>query len=216
VRRIVAEPLRIWARDDRADWDRRVGEVLDAVGLDADQVGDRRPWEFSGGQAQRIAIARALVLQPRLVICDEPVSSLDASVQAQIINLLATMKERFGLTMLFIAHDLAVVRNVSDRLAVMYLGKLCEIGDADVIYDQPAHPYTAALLESVPSLEREIEAPTLRGEVPSPTAPPSGCRFRTRCPHATQVCVEVEPVMRPAGRDRFVACHHPLIDVAGD
>jgi peptide/nickel transport system ATP-binding protein len=216
VRRIVAEPLRIWARDDRADWDRRVGEILDAVGLDADQVGDRRPWEFSGGQAQRIAIARALVLQPRLVICDEPVSSLDASVQAQIINLLATMKERFGLTMLFIAHDLAVVRNVSDRLAVMYLGKLCEIGDADVIYDQPAHPYTAALLESVPSLEREIEAPTLRGEVPSPTAPPSGCRFRTRCPHASQVCVEVEPVMRPAGRDRFVACHHPLIDVAGD
>jgi peptide/nickel transport system ATP-binding protein len=216
VRRIVAEPLRIWAREDRADWDQRVRDMLDAVGLDPDQVGDRRPWEFSGGQAQRINVARALILHPRLVICDEPVSSLDASIQAQIINLLASMKERFGLTMLFIAHDLAVVKNVSDRLAVMYLGKLCEIGDAEAIYDHPAHPYTEALLESVPRLDRGIEAPPLTGEVPSPTHPPSGCRFRTRCPRATQLCADVEPVMRPAGPDRFVACHHPLVPVDDD
>jgi peptide/nickel transport system ATP-binding protein len=210
VRDIVAEPLRIWRRDQKAAWDEQVRDMLEAVGLDAEQVGNRHPREFSGGQSQRISIARALILDPKLLVCDEPVSSLDVSVQAQIINLFAAMRERFSLALLFIAHDLAVVKHVSDRLAVMYLGKLCEIGSADAIYERPAHPYTRALLESVPSLDRPIEAPHLQGEVPSAIRPPSGCRFRGRCPLATEVCAAEEPVMRPIGPDRFVACHHPL------
>jgi peptide/nickel transport system ATP-binding protein len=210
VRNIVAEPLRIWRRDGDVDRGDRVAAMLDAVGLDAGEVGDRRPYEFSGGQAQRISIARALILEPDLVVCDEPVSALDVSVQAQILNLLQDMKARYGLTMIFISHDLGVVRNVSDRLAVMYLGKLCEIGDADALYTRPAHPYTRALLESVPRLDRVDEAPPLTGEIPSPAAPPRGCRFRTRCPLATPVCAEVEPEMQPVGPDHHVACHHPL------
>jgi peptide/nickel transport system ATP-binding protein len=185
--------------------------MLDAVGLDADVVGDRRANELSGGQAQRICIARALMLRPALLVCDEPVSSLDVSVQAQILNLLEDLKGRYELTLVFIAHDLAVVKNISDRVAVMYLGKLCEIGDVDAIFSQPAHPYTQALLESVPEATTgEIAAP-LKGEVPSPIDPPTGCRFRTRCPRATQLCVDVEPPMRRAGPDQFAACHHPLV-----
>jgi peptide/nickel transport system ATP-binding protein len=208
VRDIVAEPLRMWRRDDRAAWNSAVRDVLDAVGLDADEVGTRRPREFSGGQAQRISIARALVLRPRLLVCDEPVSSLDVSVQAQIINLLASMRRRFNLTMLFIAHDLAVVKNVSDRLAVMYLGKLCEIGDAEGIYERPAHPYTRALMASVPVLDAPPRPPALQGEVPSAVQPPIGCRFQTRCPLATEVCRSEEPMMRAIAPDHFVACHH--------
>jgi peptide/nickel transport system ATP-binding protein len=149
------------------------------------------------------------VLRPRLLVCDEPVSALDVSVQAQIINLLASMQERFDLTLLFIAHDLAVVKNVSDRLAVMYLGKLCEIGDADRVYGHPAHPYTQALLASVPIVGNRTQPPKLQGEVPSATRPPSGCRFRTRCPRATEVCATREPVMERIAADHFVACHHP-------
>ncbi|MGH9032190.1 MAG: ABC transporter ATP-binding protein [Acidimicrobiia bacterium] len=210
VEHIVQEPLQIWRRDRRDEWERDVREVLDAVGLDLDQVGNRRPREFSGGQSQRISIARALVLRPRLLVCDEPVSSLDVSVQAQIINLLASMQERFDLTLLFIAHDLAVVKNVSDRLAVMYLGKLCEIGDADQVYGQPAHHYTRALLASVPQLGASNGASALEGEIPSATRPPSGCRFRTRCPAATELCATQEPVMEEIGPDHFVACHHPV------
>jgi peptide/nickel transport system ATP-binding protein len=210
VRDIVAEPLRMWHKDEQGTWDDAVRGVLEAVGLDPEEVGNRRPREFSGGQAQRISIARALVLRPRLLVCDEPVSSLDVSVQAQIINLLGSMRQRFSLTMLFIAHDLAVVKNVSDRVAVMYLGKLCEIGDAEHVYDRPAHPYTRALMASVPSIDQMPEAPALPGEVPSAVQPPLGCRFRTRCPLATERCEAEEPMMREIGPDHYVACHHAV------
>jgi peptide/nickel transport system ATP-binding protein len=212
VRDIVGEPLRIWRRNAKATWQATVDEMLDAVGLDPEVVGNRFPREFSGGQAQRISIARALVLGPQVLVCDEPVSALDVSVQAQIVNLLESMRSRLALSMIFIAHDLSVVRNVSDRLAVMYLGKLCEIGDADAIYERPAKHYTRALLDSVPRADR-VPAATLDGEVPSSTQPPSGCRFRTRCPRAEGVCAESEPTMRPVGDDHFVACHFPLAPV---
>jgi peptide/nickel transport system ATP-binding protein len=192
-----------------------VREVLEAVGIDPEAAMGRRPHEFSGGQCQRLCIARALVLDPKLIICDEPVSALDVSVQAQILNLLEEMKDRYGLTLIFIAHDLAVVKNISDRVAVMYLGKLCEVGGPDQIYARPAHPYTAALLGSIPvpdPLVRPSEESTLSGELPSPVAPPSGCRFRTRCPKAQDLCAQVEPKMRSVGMGHFVACHFPLVD----
>jgi peptide/nickel transport system ATP-binding protein len=212
IREVVAEPLDIWPDHHDAPREELVAEMLEAVGLDAELMGSKKPKAFSGGQAQRIAIARALMLEPSLLVCDEPVASLDVSVQGQILNLLASMKARYGLTMLFIAHDLAVIKNVSDRLAVMYLGKLCEIGDADEVYERPAHHYTRALLDSVPRLGADHQAPPLGGEVPSPVHPPSGCRFRTRCPAATEICAVEEPLMRPVGDDHFVACHHPLVE----
>jgi peptide/nickel transport system ATP-binding protein len=210
---IVAEGLDIWNVGDRASRDTRVGEMLAAVGLDPDTARNRRPHEFSGGQCQRISIARAVITDPKLIICDEPVSALDVSVQAQILNLLEEMKERYDLTMLFIAHDLAVVKNVSDRVVVMYLGKLCEIGAPDVVYAQPAHPYTTALLAAIPV--PDPGAPTadsraLSGEIPSNVNPPSGCRFRTRCPKAQARCAEEEPEIRNVGPDQYVACHFPL------
>ncbi|TMC03139.1 MAG: ATP-binding cassette domain-containing protein [Chloroflexi bacterium] len=211
---IVGEPLAIWQIGTPADRRRRVAEVLDAVGLDAESAGDRRPHQFSGGQCQRISIARALMLEPKLVICDEPVSALDVSVQAQILNLLEDMKARYGLTMIFIAHDLAVVRNVSDRVAVMYLGKLCEVAPADDLYRAPAHPYTATLLASVPvpdpAVRPDPSVSDLDVELPSPLAPPSGCRFRTRCPRAEAVCAEREPQMRQMAPGHFAACHFAL------
>lgn len=212
VRDIVAEPLRVWKGRSGASAD-KVAEVLDAVGLDVTKVGDRRPHEFSGGQCQRISIARSLVLDPELLICDEPVSALDVSVQAQILNLLKDAKERYGLTMVFIAHDLGVVKNISNRVAVMYLGKLCEVGDARALYTTPAHPYTAALLESVPIPDPDVrpaEREVVATEIPSPMNPPSGCRFRTRCPQAADVCAAEEPTLRAVGPDQFVACHFPL------
>ncbi|MEO9200449.1 MAG: ABC transporter ATP-binding protein, partial [Antricoccus sp.] len=173
----------------------------------------RRPHEFSGGQCQRISIARALMLDPELIICDEPVSALDVSVQAQILNLLEDMKGRYGLTLLFIAHDLAVVKNVSDRVAVMYLGKLCEMASPDVLYQAPAHPYTTALLASVPvpdpSHPLASHAGRITGDLPSPVNPPSGCRFRTRCSKAQDICAKIEPVLREIGPDHQVACHFP-------
>jgi len=213
VRNVLREPLRIWNASDGQESERRIRQMLEAVGLDPDVVADRRPHELSGGQAQRVSIARALMLHPLLIVCDEPVSSLDVSVQATILNLLEDIKEQHSLTLVFIAHDLAVVKNISDRVAVMYLGKLCEIGPAEILYEQPAHPYTAALLESVPDVKRvgDIAAPPLRDEVPSPVNPPTGCRFRTRCPRATEICAAQEPPMRRAGSDHFAACHHPLI-----
>src|SRR4029079_8305023 len=191
----------------------RVSEVLDAVGLDPDIVADRRPHQFSGGQCQRICIARAVITDPKLIICDEPVSALDVSVQAQILNLLEDMKTRYGLTLIFIAHDLAVVKNVSDRVVVMYLGKICEVGPPDDIYLHPAHPYTAALLAAIPVPDPSIkpsERPALGGEIPSPVAPPSGCRFRTRCPRAQDLCALEEPQIREIATDQYVACHFPL------
>ena len=192
---IVAEPLIIAGVSDRAERDRRVREVLTAVGLDPDLVSGRLPHEFSGGQCQRICIARALILEPQLVICDEPVSALDVSIRAQILNLLEDMKRRYGLTLLFIAHDLAVVKAVSDRIAVMYLGRLCEVAPTERLFAQPAHPYTALLLEAIPVPDPSVKPATnvAVGEPPSPLAPPSGCRFRTRCPRAEARCAESEP-----------------------
>ncbi len=193
----------------------KVDEILDAVGLDPATARGRRPHQFSGGQCQRISIARAVVTEPDLIICDEPVSALDVSVQAQILNLLEDLKARYGLTLVFIAHDLAVVKNVSDRVAVMYLGRMCEVGPPDVIYAQPAHPYTQLLLDAIPEPDpdhRGKEREPLAGELPSPLAPPSGCHFRTRCPRADAVCSEVVPEMAPTGDGRFVACHHPLVE----
>ena len=210
---IVAEGLEIWNIGDAASRTAKVDEVLGAVGLDPDTARDRRPHEFSGGQCQRISIARAVITDPKLIICDEPVSALDVSVQAQILNLLEEMKERYNLTMLFIAHDLAVVKNVSDRVAVMYLGKLCEVGAPDVLYAQPAHPYTAALLASIPVPDPGSppdDTQVLSGEIPSNLNPPSGCRFRTRCPRAQERCAEEEPQIRNVGPDQYVACHFPL------
>jgi peptide/nickel transport system ATP-binding protein len=209
VRDIVGEGLRIWQPGTNIA--ANVDRVLDDVGLDPVMVADRRPHEFSGGQCQRICLARSLVLDPEVVICDEPVSALDVSVQAQILNLLEAMKASYGLTMLFISHDLAVVKNVSDRVAVMYLGKLCELAPADDLYGAPAHPYTRALLSSIPHPEpgREPDEPGLGGELPSPLDPPSGCRFRTRCPRAAERCAQEEPQMRSVGHDHFVACHFP-------
>jgi peptide/nickel transport system ATP-binding protein len=210
---IVAEPLIIIGVSDKAERDRRVREVLTAVGLDADLVTGRLPHEFSGGQCQRICIARALILEPELVICDEPVSALDVSIRAQILNLLEDMKRRYGLTLLFIAHDLAVVKAVSDRIAVMYLGRLCEVGPTEQLFAKPAHPYTALLLEAIPVPDPSVK-PAINvsvGEPPSPLAPPSGCRFRTRCPRADAVCADVVPPLREIANGQFAACHHPLI-----
>jgi peptide/nickel transport system ATP-binding protein len=188
-----------------------VHEVLSAVGLDPALVMGRLPHEFSGGQCQRVCIARALILNPQFIICDEPVSALDVSIRAQILNLLEEMKARYGLTLLFIAHDLAVVKAVSDRVAVMYLGRLCEVGPSEQLFAQPAHPYTALLIDAIP-----VPDPDLRpsesvpiGEPPSPISPPSGCRFRTRCPKADRVCVEVVPELAPIAPGQLVACHHP-------
>src|SRR4051795_10221826 len=210
---IVAEGLEIWQLGDAASRRAKVDEVLAAVGLDPDTARDRRPHEFSGGQCQRISIARAVIPAPKVIICDEPVSALDVSVQAQILNLLEEMKQRYNLTMLFIAHDLAVVKNVSDRVAVMYLGKLCEVGPPDQPYLSPAHPYTAALLAAIPVPDppsRPADTRVLGGEMPSNLDPPSGCRFRTRCPKAQAVCAEEEPVIRGIGPEQYVACHFPL------
>jgi peptide/nickel transport system ATP-binding protein len=211
VRDIVAEGLRIWGRTTTKEL-ARVDELLDAVGLDSATAGDRRAHQFSGGQCQRICIARSLALDPEVLICDEPVSALDVSVQAQILNLLEAMKARYQLTMIFIAHDLAVIKNISDRVAVMYLGKLCELGTSDALFAAPAHPYTHALLESIPVPDPEAvpSETVLSGELPSPIHPPSGCRFRTRCPRAADVCVREEPVVRAVGSDHYVACHFPL------
>jgi peptide/nickel transport system ATP-binding protein len=213
VRDIVAEPLVIWGRGSKEERSAKVREMLEAVGIDPDAAGDRRPGEFSGGQCQRISIARALMSDPDLLICDEPVSALDVSVQAQILNLLADLKAKFGLTMVFIAHDLAVVKNVSDRVAVMYLGKLVEVAGSDDLYRSGAHPYTEALLRSIPEPDPDQQAHKkgLSGELPSPLNPPSGCRFRTRCPYVQDVCAEQEPPLRDIAPGHQVACHFPLV-----
>ena len=208
---IVAEPLIIAGVKDADEREAKVREALRVVGLDPELVVQRRPHEFSGGQCQRISIARTLVLEPHLVICDEPVSALDVSIRAQIINLLEEMKARYGLTLIFIAHDLAVVKVVSDRVAVMYLGKLCEIATTEQLFREPAHPYTRVLLAAIPIPDPDAPlAETVPvGEPPSPIAPPSGCRFRTRCPRSTERCAKEEPVMRSIGEGHFVACHFP-------
>jgi len=190
--------------------------VLDLIGLDPVRYGKRHPRELSGGQAQRVAIARAITLNPSLLICDEAVSSLDVLIQAQVLNLFEDLRRELGLSYLFIAHDLALVKQVSDRVAVMYLGKLCEVGPGEAVYRQPLHPYTKALLDSIPSTEPGAgrATATIKGEPPSPINPPSGCRFRTRCPRATDLCASEEPMPRELVSGHLVACHFPLTEPA--
>ena len=220
VKDLVAEGLSIWGFDpalnDGKDQETVVRELLEAVGLEPDVVWDRRPHELSGGQCQRVCIARALMMRPKVIICDEPVSSLDVSVQAQILNLLEDTKERFGLSLVFVAHDVSVVKNISDRVLVMYLGKICEVLPSHDLQDVALHPYTRMLLSSIPGAEAVVGevAPMRSTELPSPVNPPSGCRFRTRCPLATEQCAAEEPLLRGAGDGHFVACHNVAVPAA--
>jgi peptide/nickel transport system ATP-binding protein len=212
---LIAEPMRVHAQRSRAEIVARLRQLMDLVGLQHDHL-NRFPHEFSGGQRQRIGVARALALEPRLIIADEPVSALDVSIQAQIVNLFADLQERLGLTYIFIAHDLSVVRQVSNRVAVMYLGAIVETGPTADIFRNPAHPYTEALISAVPV--PEVDRPNRRarivlaGDVPSPMHPPSGCRFHPRCRYATQRCKTERPVLELAAKGRQVACHYPLIE----
>lgn len=212
IRDIVAAPLEIAGIGTEEERTARVAALLERVGLNADQAMERRPHEFSGGQCQRISIARALILEPDLLVCDEAVSALDVSVQAQVLNLLEELKKEFGLTMLFISHDLAVVKHVSDRVAVMYLGRLCELAEAETIYRAPVHPYTRTLLSAVPDPDPDAPPHQLSlvpGELPSPVNPPSGCPFRTRCPRASDLCAAQMPDLREHAPGHLAACHHP-------
>jgi oligopeptide/dipeptide ABC transporter ATP-binding protein len=214
VGEIISEPFLIHGIGD-ASWRRRkVLELLDKVGLPAGAA-ERYPFEFSGGQRQRIGIARAIALEPRLIICDEPVSALDVSIQSQVLNLLLDLQREMGLSYLFIAHNLAVVKHVSDRVAIMYLGRIVEFADADDVYRDPRHPYTRALISAIPepNPQRVRERIVLSGDVPSPINPPSGCPFHTRCPHATERCRAEQPALREvAGRTgHTVACHYDLV-----
>jgi len=207
---IIGEPLEIHGIAKGKEKRERVMELLQIVGLNPYFI-NRYPHEFSGGQRQRIGIARALAMYPDFIVCDEPISALDVSIQAQIINLLEELQAKFGLTYLFIAHDLAVVRHISDRVAVMYLGKIVELTDRDTLYTNPLHPYTQALLSAVPIPDPVVEERRrriiLKGEIPSPANPPSGCRFHTRCPVVMDICKEVEPEFKDVGGEHWVACH---------
>jgi oligopeptide/dipeptide ABC transporter ATP-binding protein len=210
---IVEEPLVIHGVGTRRDRAARVRELFDLVGLDGAHIG-RYPAEFSGGQRQRIGIARALALEPSFIVADEPVSALDVSVQAQILNLLKDLQAEFGLTYVFIAHDLHVVRHISDRVAVMYLGKVAELADANDLYDSPKHPYTGALLSAAPianpHVGRQRSAVVLEGDVPNPINPPSGCRFHPRCPRAQDVCADIDPPLDSVTEGHQAACLFPL------
>ncbi len=210
---IVSDPMRIHDLGNRAEQKKRVNEILETVGLSPEHY-NRFPHEFSGGQRQRIGIARALALRPKLIVADEPVSALDVSIQSQMLNLLGDLQKEFSLTYIFIAHDLGVVRHVSNRIAVMYLGKIVELSPAEELYTRPIMPYTEALLSAVPipdpDLAEKRERIVLEGDVPSPINPPSGCRFHPRCRYATDVCKEIEPPLVDYGNSHFAACHHPL------
>src|SRR4051812_23252028 len=210
VGNIVSEPMQIHNLVPKGERTKRVQELLQTVGLNP-YFANRYPHEFSGGQRQRIGIARALAANPDFIVCDEPVSALDVSIQAQIVNLLEDLQDQFGLTYLFIAHDLSVVRHISDRVAVMYLGKIVEMADRNELYENPLHPYTKALLSAVPIpdpvIERKRERIILTGDVPSPINPPSGCHFHTRCPYVMDICKVVDPPFTDKGPDHPVACH---------
>ena len=212
VSETLAEPLRVWKKGSEAEIQQKIDDLLTNVNLDPAVVRDRRSYEFSGGQCQRISIARSLTLEPTMIICDEPVSALDVSVQAQILNLLQDMKDRYGLTLIFISHDLAVVKAVSTRVMVMYLGKVCEVAEPEELYKNTMHHYTKALVGSVPIPDptRKPAGNLIQGEPPSPMNPPSGCRFRTRCPMASEKCAVEEPQLREVTPGHFVACHHPI------
>ena len=210
IRQIMEAPLKLLHGMARAERDGRIREIFASVNL-REEFLDRFPHEFSGGQAQRIGVARALAANPRIIILDEPVSALDVSVQAQVLNLLAELKRQFGLTYLFITHDLAVVEAVSDRIAVLYFGSVVEIGPAESIFKRHRHPYTRLLAESAPVVGRPLKAPEQKGsELPDPLNPPPGCAFAGRCPLAGEICRRVEPVLKPMGDDQLAACHHPL------
>ena len=214
VGEMLSEPFLIHGIGDAAWRRRKVLELLDKVGLPA-SAAERYPFEFSGGQRQRIGIARAIALEPRLIICDEPVSALDVSIQSQVLNLLLDLQREMGLSYLFIAHNLAVVKHVSDRVAIMYLGRIVEFADADDVYRDPRHPYTRALISAIPepNPQRVRERIVLSGDVPSPINPPSGCPFHTRCPHATERCRVEQPALRevPGRTGHTVACHYDLV-----
>jgi oligopeptide transport system ATP-binding protein len=213
VGQIVGDPLALHHIASGEERKRRVQELLERVGLNPEHY-NRYPHEFSGGQRQRIGIARALALNPKLIVADEPVSALDVSIQAQIINLLSDLQSEFGLTYIFVAHDLGVVRHVADRIAVMYLGKIVEIGPAEEVYTNPIHPYTLSLLSAIPIPDPRANAArepvVLEGDVPSPANPPPACRFHPRCRYATEICSDVEPELVDHGGGHLAACHHPL------
>ncbi len=210
VAKIIAEPLDEHTTLSRREKMQRVHELMDAVGLSRD-FANRFPHEFSGGQRQRIGIARALALNPKFIVCDEPIAALDVSIQAQVVNLLEDLQEQFGLTYLFISHDLSMVRHIADRVAVMYLGKVVELAPREPLYSAPLHPYTQALLSAVPEPDPSVRSTTeriiLEGDVPSPANPPEGCNFSTRCPRVMDICRRQEPEFREAAAGHFVACH---------
>ena len=210
---VIGDPLKIHRAASGSQRKTRVQELLETVGLSPEHY-NRFPHEFSGGQRQRIGVARALALRPKLIVADEPVSALDVSIQSQMLNLLEDLQGEFNLTYLFIAHDLGVVRHVSDRIAVMYLGKVVELSPAEELYERPVHPYTEALLSAVPipdpNLAEARERIVLQGDVPSPILPPPGCRFHPRCRYATEICAQVEPPLADYGNGHRAACHHPL------
>jgi oligopeptide/dipeptide ABC transporter ATP-binding protein len=208
VESIIGEPLRFHGLARGKEIRERIDELLETVGLSA-RYKNRYPHEFSGGQRQRVGIARALSMNPKMIVCDEPVSALDVSIQAQVINLLEDLQTKFDFSYLFIAHDLSVIKHISNRVAVMYLGKIVEMAETEELFGNPQHPYTEALLSAVPVPDPTLKRKRiiLEGDVPSPIDPPSGCYFRTRCRYAEDICVETAPPLKDLGNDHFVACH---------